>query len=278
MTFSDDVADLLKVEDHPNPDAKCFIIRLQQGQSQTELAKRLAIFIAATLTGPSEVAFDEWLSRFEGGPPLSAEAKEEVQAYLMADLRRGGPSDRQQTRLIGAIVEHLWSAMAPSLDGDWGLPLHIERDHFSVLDHGGDGLSVYDQPSPELGFRLWESKRHTGRRHLGSVVTQAGGQLRSEGGEYLARLSKPLQTHSDERVRLLAGRMVRLWTVKDARSAVGVSVGKSTDPPLPARPLRGLLRKLELPSRESYEGAILELVDLPSFSEEVRSYLLSGMS
>jgi hypothetical protein len=93
--------------------------------------------MAATLTASSESAFNSWRSRFEGGPPLSPEDREEVAAYLMADLKpprslRRAPKapDDHETRLIGAVVEHLWSAISQDLDGDWGKPMHVERDHF----------------------------------------------------------------------------------------------------------------------------------------------------
>lgn len=278
MPFAEDVAEILEIADHPNLDATCFHVRLKAGYTQDDLSRRLAIFMAATLTAASESAFDSWRDRFEGGPPLSAEDREEVAAYLMPDLQPPAASDPHETRLIGAVVEHLWSAISQHLDGDWGRPIHVERDHFSVLDPGGDGLSLYEHVHPHLSFRLWESKRHTGEGSLTSVVTRAGGQLRDNGAEYLARLSKPLQTHTDQRVQQLAGRVVRLWTVKDERCAVGVSVGTSTGWNLPNRPLRGLITQLGFPTRERYEGVVLQLDDLPAFAKSVRDVILGGIS
>ncbi len=278
MSFSEDVAEILEIANHPNPDATCFHVRLRDGCTQDDLSRRLAMFMAATLTAASESAFDSWRSRFEGGPPLTTEDREEVAAYLLPDLRPPAASDEHETRLIGAVVEHLWSAISQHLDGDWGRPVHVERDHFSVLDPGGDGLSLYEFGHPDLSFRLWESKRHTGEGSLTSVVTRAGGQLKDNGAEYLARLSKPLQAHTDQRVQQLAGRVVRLWTAKDARCGVGVSVGTSTGSNLPSRPLRGLMRKLGFPTRERYEGVVVELDDLPAFANTVRDAILDGVS
>ena len=44
--------------------------------------------------------------------------------------------------------------------------------------------------------------------------------------QYLARMSKPLQLNDDVlRIQQLAGRIVKLWTTRDATGGVGVSVG-----------------------------------------------------
>ena len=278
MSHCQDVADILEIADHPNPDARCFLVRLKDGCTQDDLARRLAIYMAATLTAGSESAFNAWRSRFDGGPPLTSEDRDELAAYLMADLKPPKGSDDHATRLVGAVVEHLWSAISEHLDGDWGKPMHVERDHFSVLDPGGDGLALYEHVYADLSFRLWESKRHTGEGSVTSVATNAAGQLKDNGAEYLARLSKPLQTHADYRVRQLAGRIVRLWTAKDGRSAVGVSVGTSTGSKMPNRPLRGLVKTLGFPERERYEGVVLVLDDLPKFANNVRDAILSGAS
>ena len=72
--------------------------------------------------------------------------------------------------------------MAADLNGGWGTPLHVEHDHFSVIDHGGDGLSVYDSGASvsDLRFRLWESKQHdSAARSVTEVVTGASRQLKN---------------------------------------------------------------------------------------------------
>jgi hypothetical protein len=182
-----DFSPLLELDLFPNPDARCFRVRVKPG-AEGALADALAVRIASALLDPSEEGFEAWLARSRGGSPLDAATKEAIEAYLMADFR---PSkDPDQTRLLGAVVEHLWSVLAPNLDGAWGLPMHVEHDHFSVIDHGPDGVSLYTHDGQNLRFRLWESKRHTGSGSLTSVVTGAASQLR------LTRLSTSLACRS----------------------------------------------------------------------------------
>jgi hypothetical protein len=270
------VCELLELQNFDNPDATCFRVSVNVGEGvRTALARALAIRIAQRLSEPSEYAFEEWLSRLEGGPELDEATKAELRAYVLADFARA--DDAEHTRLRGAVVEHLWSAIADALDGGWGRPLHVEHDHFSVIDHGPDGVSVYDSGKSELRFRLWESKRHAAKSSLTRTVTKAAKQLEVNGAEYLARISKPLQMHEDERVRLLAGRIVKLWTTRDDRSAVGVSVGMSSGGTLPGRPFRGLRTQFGFPEVARREGVIIEIDDLSGFAEEVRGILLAGI-
>lgn len=180
---------------------------------------------------------------------------------------------------MGAVVEHLWACLADKLDGGWGTPLHVEHEHFSVIDHGGDGLSIYEFTAPDLRFRLWESKRHDSTTtSVTTVVTGAAGQLERDAPSYLARMSKPLQLHDDPRVQRLAGTIVRLWTTKDVRSGVGVSVGTTRTTGLPARPFKGLHDQFAyLPDATHRERLVIEIDDLEAFAFEVRGVILSGI-
>ena len=186
-----------------------------------------------------------------------------------------------RTRLQGAVVEHLWACMAADLDGGWGTPMHVEHEHFSVIDHGGDGLSLYDPDAPVYGlrFRLWESKRHdSATRSVTDVVTGASGQLKTHAAEYLARMSKPLQLNDDLRIQQLAGRIVKLWTTRDATGGVGVSVGTTAARAVPNRPFRGLRRAFpHFQTPQHCEGLVIEIPDLAAFATDVRAEILKGI-
>src|SRR4030088_468000 len=74
------------------------------------------------------------------------------------------------------------------------------------------------------------------------------------------------------RVRQLAGKIVRLWTTRDASGGVGVSVGTTNTTGLPSRPFQGLRNTFaQLPGPEHREGLIIEIEDLKGFCEDVRS-------
>ena len=125
-------------------------------RDRVQVARLVAVDIVRRLLEPCPEALDKWKARRGGGPAHDAPTREELEAYLLADFADAGDS----TRLQGAVVEHLWACLAPDLDGGWGTPLHVEHQHFSVIDHGGDGMTIYDFDGSGLGFRLWESKQH----------------------------------------------------------------------------------------------------------------------
>ena len=198
-----------------------------------------------------------------------------LEAYLLSDFA----DVNNKTRLQGAVIEHLWACMAADLNGGWGPPMHVEHDHFSVIDHGGDGLSFYDFDTPELRFRLWESKQHdSATKSVTEVVTGASGQLKDNAAEYLARMSKPLQLNDDLRIQQLAGKIVEFWTTQDVASGVGVSVGTTAERALPDRPFKGLrsaFSHFETPQHR--EGLVIEIPDLAAFAADVRAEILRGI-
>ncbi len=254
-------------------DACWFHAKITDGE-RDEVAQLVAIDIVERLCEPSERAFDAWAERRAGGPEHDQPTRDEIEAYVLADF--ANPANT--TRLQGAVVEHLWACLADRLEGGWGSPLLVEHDHFSVIDHGGDGLSVYEFGAPDLRFRLWESKRHDATStSVTSVITGAAGQLKKDAAQYLARMSKPLQLSEDPRVQHLGGTIVRLWTTRDDRGAVGISVG-TTRSVLPARPFSGLRRTFaDLPGPAHREGLIIEILDLDGFADLVRQVILSGI-
>lgn len=268
------VADLLNLDDHANPDARCIRVSLKPPPATAEeLARRLAINIVFRLTGPAPDEFDRWHANFNGGGPLSDDDKEVLLGYVGADF----VDLADQTRREGAVVEHLWAAVADQLDGGWGLPKYVEHDHFSVIDHGPDGLSLYEIGQPTLGFRLWESKRHATPKAVTKTVTTAARQIRNHGVEYLARMSKVLQVHDDPGVAGLAGTIVRAWKQDDAARSVGVSVGRSTGAPLPNRPFIGMRRHFNFADASRREAVIIEVPDLEAFAKRVRILVLTGL-
>jgi hypothetical protein len=269
------IAALFDVTLTQHADAWWFHARIREG-TRDNVMRLVTIEIVERLCEPSVEAFGDWMSRHTGGPEHDDATKEVLEAYLLADFADAG----NETRLQGAVVEHLWACLADSLDGGWGTPLHVEHEHFSVIDHGGDGLSIYDFGAPDLRFRLWESKRHDSpTTSITTVVTGAAGQLKKDAPAYLARMSKPLQLHDDLRVQQLAGRIVKLWTTRDARGGVGVSVGTTKTTGLPARPFQGLRKTFaNLPGPEHREGLVIEIDDLKGFSDGVRAVILSGIA
>ena len=138
---------------------------------------------------------------------------------------------------------------------------------------------MLDLPPPELRFRLWESKRHdSATKSVTDVVTGASGQLKTHAAKYLARLSKPLQLNDDLRIQQLAGRIVKLWTTRDATGGVGVSVGTPAARAVPNRPFRGLRNAFpHFQTPQHREGLVIEIPDLAAFATDVRAEILKGI-
>jgi hypothetical protein len=255
-------------------DAWWFQAQIIDGQ-RDDVVRLAALEIVHRLLEPSPDGLASWTARYGGGPAHDEPTKAVLKAYLLADFADAD----NETRLQGAVVEHLWACMAASLAGGWGIPLHVEHEHFSVVDHGGDGLSIYDFGAPDLRFRLWESKRHdSATRSVTTAVTGAAGQLKKDAAAYLARMSKPLQLNDDLRIQQLAGKIVKLWTTQDPAGGVGVSVGSTAAQALPDRPFQGLRKAFShFPSPKHREGLVIEIPDLAAFAADVRAEILKGI-
>ena len=266
------IQDLVVLTEVPDLDGVRFLARAVVAR-EDELAAVLADAITAGLLGPAPHLLAAWRQRVTGGLPPSVEQRDAMAAYLLPDFREEVDSD---TRLLGAVSEHLWAFLAPELDGRWGRPIHVEHDHFSVIDHGLDGLSLYDRPPP-LGFRLWEAKRHTGQGSVTTVITDAGQQLDSNGATYLARISKVLQTSRDPRVQSVAARIVEVWQARGEQAAVGIAVGRTSDDQMPRRPMKGLADRFAFGDPGRYEALVIEVSNLHGFAASVREAIKSGL-
>ena len=270
------VVELVKLVEFKNQDAKSFRVTVPpSGPKRAALAQLIATGLARALCAPDDEAFIAWQERAAGGPAHTNTMKKVLRAYLMQDFKTAA----DKTRVQGAVVEQLWAVLAPVIEGGWGCPAYVEAGHSSVIDHGGDGLSLYAFDSnPDLRFRVWESKRHAGKTTITSTITRAAKQLQSRGDEYVARLSKPLQNHEDGRVRALAAAMTKLWVARDGRAAVGVSVGKASGEAIPKRPFQGLKKEFNFNEMERREGVVIEIDDLDGFATSVRTRLLRGIN
>lgn len=256
-------------------DAWWFLVSPMIGHEDS-IAVLTAESIVHKLLHHMPVDLGAWFARRNGGPPHSLIRKASLEAFLMVDFK----DEHNETQLQGAIAEHLWASLAGDIEGGWGRPLHIEHQHFSVNDHGGDGLSIYEFEALNLRFRLWESKRHDATTSVTNVVTKAAGQINDNGTRYLARMTKALQTHGDPRIEILSGRIVDLWSERDHASGVGVSVGTTTPiEDLPIRPFQGLCKAFAIyTSPDNREGLIIQISNLQALALLVRAELLKGIN
>lgn len=269
------VLDCFDVDDEPDADAHRFRFTLKSG-SRASLVASLADVIALSCAGSDQGIYDAWRLRCDGGPDHDRGMARRVAAMIGPDFIPPDGND-DGTRLRGAVVEHLWACVAEDLDGGWGTPLSVARDHFSVTDPGGDGVSIYELDGSEMGFRLWESKSHVGGDYVTRSVTNAAIQLRDRGDQYLARFSKVIQLDADPRVQSLGAEMLELWVEESERSAVGVVVGTHTEKPVPKRPFTGLRKNFGFDELARRERVLFVIDDLTGFCEDVQAVLLRGI-
>ncbi|MGH2394777.1 MAG: hypothetical protein ACRDGH_15035, partial [Candidatus Limnocylindria bacterium] len=100
MTVSADFTLTLKQHD----DAWWFHAQIIDGQ-RDEVVRLAALDIVRRLLEPSPEALASWTARYGGGPAHDEPTKAVLKAYLLADF---GDADNE-TRLQGAVVEHLWA-------------------------------------------------------------------------------------------------------------------------------------------------------------------------
>jgi hypothetical protein len=143
------------------------------------------------------------------------------------------PSD--STGASGSTMSAKLSGPASPM-GFRGVPIYVEHEHFSVIDHGGDGLSIYEFDAPDLRFRLWESKPDDSpSTSVTIVVTGAAGQQKRTrphiSREFRSRSNcTPIFASANSRAKSCHS------TTRDASGGVGVSVGTTNTMGLPSRP------------------------------------------
>jgi hypothetical protein len=102
--------------------------------------------------------------------------------------------------------------------------------------------------------------------------------LKARGEEYLAKLAAP-ETIRDGPMAELFQEIVELWFDGSDRGGVGVSVGTSTthvaSAPVSFRAVRRAFPYYSQPGQA--EGILVAVPDFPSFAEQVREIVWSGL-
>lgn len=197
-----------------------------------DVASALAVSVAERRVGVNSRLHDIWTSHHIGSStgPVEETDLELLEAGLLEDI--GTPADlADPRRLHGLVAEAIWFEVLAAVDAGLGMPIRIEAHGWSVIDPGGDGLTVYTTPGG-FCFRLWESKHHGTSAAVRETANLACRQLLSRSLSYLSRFALIAQDMAgDTELAAFYGRLPELWVDRDPNSGVGISVaaGENAD-------------------------------------------------
>ena len=240
-----------------------------------DAASALAAAIAQRRIGGNPRLHHVWETHHDGA---TTDAVTETDAKLFATgllQNVGTPEDPQDDRYLhGLIAEAVWSEVISSTDAGLGLPIRTEGHEWSVMDHGGDGLTVYAS-AEDFSFRLWESKHHGATSPLRDTVTEACRQLKGGAPSYLARFGLIAQYLADQPdLAEFYGRMAELWVDKDQRAGAGITVAADATAEI-GRGFDGLESYFGL-GLSQHQAALHLLGDIDGFAKAVQIELWRG--
>ncbi len=269
---------LLGLVGSPNT-AKCSYVVAGGTAGPAELAaaaRMLADDAMALRCGASPV-LSTWRSRAAGGPPLTARARQAVEAFASDTF--GVPSEPGDENLIqGFVAELLWHRLTRerTAPGDGRTLVHVHDLSWSAYQQGGDGLVVYEVSGGQLVFRLWEVKKHEAAAHLSRTVTRACRQLDVNALRYLAQYTGYGSTLTGPLGRLYA-ELVPMWLDDDPRAGIGVSIATSKVHAPKRAAFGGVTTAFPKLKPTQREGVIVAVDDFPAFAVAVRDAVWTGL-
>lgn len=271
MSFLDDYVILSEIEE-----GNCTWLKYQASFSDqatsVSLAEEVANLIVETRCPPK--LHRKWLDAFTGVATLTDIEKEELRVYIKPSIGLPG-QPATSTELQAVIAEYLWYEVVRSREGDRRL-VDVHKPSLRVTEPGGDGLVLYQSGEGSYIFRLWEVKKHTGSGPATAKITKASKQLKSNGAEYLAKLSKVGQERDHEYPGLSEyyAQLVRKWIEVSEDTNAGVSVSKDIAAAVTDRPIGIMKRHLPaLGGAEQLSAILISIPDFVDFTVEVRKAL-----
>lgn len=263
------------------PTAKCAYVTAGASAGPAELAEAAALLAddAMSLRMGKSPVLDWWRLVRDGKPaPRPRDRHRAAVEAFVADTfgLPGAPGDRGLIQ--GFVAELLWHRLVR----EHGAPVvgrtlaHVEDLSWAAYQQGGDGLVVYELEGGTLVFRLWEIKKHESTRHISATVNRAARQLDRNALKYLAQYTGYGSRRAD-RIGALYADLVPLWLDEDERAGVGVSVATSTAHAPKKAALGSIATVFPQMTRERREGVIVALPDFPTFADDVRNAVWTGL-
>jgi hypothetical protein len=222
--------------------------------------------------GSATQLFDLWRNAAVTGTALAGTDRKKVMPFIQSGY--GEPSSPMvEDHLQGQVAELAWYVLASEATETTRTLRRIEKPSFRVTSPGPDGLTVYELPDGSLAFRVWEAKKHTGRRHLSITITRACSQLSSKGAEYLAQYVS-LAPEAEPELADLYSRLVDLWVDEAPEAGVGVAIATSHTQAPRRKCFGGMQRHFPgLIHSGQLEGMVAAIADFPTFCHRVRGFV-----
>ncbi|WP_406031982.1 hypothetical protein OG801_26220 [Nocardioides sp. NBC_00163] len=226
--------------------------------------------------GPAVQLYDVWREHTLDGTTIPEPDRQTIGSFVKPVFGLpGADKKKSKDHLHGHIGEWLWHLLTkdnptvraqPAPKGD-------------VTDSGGDGYTIYETANSELRFRLWESKKNTGKGSLSTSLNQAYGQLGEHGQTYVAKIVGAYAQASGEGAAELNSfitEIPRAWTQGDV--IVGAGVTLATHRPLPNKPFKKMAGKLPLLDKPGQlRGLATSIECYEELADTVRRYAWTAL-
>ena len=271
MSFLDDYVTLEEV-----PEDNCVWLKYQIVYDADKTADTLADEIAALIieTRCPPVIYNQWVDAHAGATALTDIQKQALRVYIKPSI---GLPDASATanELQGAVAEYFWYEIVRSREESEEL-VDIHKPSLRVTEPGGDGLVIYQADYESYIFRLWEVKKHAISTSATSKITKASKQLKDNGAEYLAKLSKVEQERDREYPGLSKyyAELVPKWLESSSDAHAGVSLSKDDVSSVTSTPIGTMKTHLPgLNGERQLSAIIISMPDFVEFTKKVQASL-----
>ena len=222
--------------------------------------------------GPALKWYYLWRTNTLSGTKLSPPDIDVVAAFIEPVF--GLPAKPKSTdHLHGHIAEWLLHLLTKN-----NAAVRLQPDpKGDVTDAGADSFSIYENSTGALRFRLWESKKNTGKGPLSASFSTAYKQINDEGQRYVAKLVGTFQqdSHSADILNLVE-QLPAAWVQGDALVGAGVSL--ATHQPLSAEPFNKMSTNLPRLSKPGQlRGLATSISCYIKLAETVRRYAWTAL-
>lgn len=271
MSFLDDYVTLEEIQEDDCVWLKYQVVYNTHATAGT-LADKIAELIIETRCPP--VIYNQWVDAHSGVASLSDIQKEVLRIYVKPSIGLPG-EPATANELQGTVAEYFWYEIVRSREESEEL-VDIHKPSLRVTESGGDGLVIYQTDFESYIFRLWEVKKHATSNSATAKVTKASKQLRDNGAEYLAKLSKVEQERDREYPGLSKyyAELVPKWLESSSDAHAGVSLSKDDVSSVTSTPIKTMKTYLPgLNSERQLSAIIISMPDFVEFTKKVQTSL-----